>query len=227
MSSLWYSLAEHQPLDFLADLPKRQIFNPDTLIAHTNAGGWDLKPYYDRKGNIQHIASHGQIKFDGHAIQYIPYNLQAFANWDANVFAAAWEMEDDGDPSRLCTIAQLSTLDHIRAELQVPRRLAPVTGGGVGWHSLHPEWNQSNHNCPGPIRVAQLRALWLSPLPTKDETMRVMQVTGDPNRGPRLVIGIQVYAVTTQAGVRAYADLGVEIRAVNPTTYDFLLAQSP
>ena len=229
---IWYPPAHKQALTFVDRLPMRTIKNPDTTIAHTNDGGADLRPWYERPANTSHVCSHFQCLNDGTMIQYVPLDQVAYAQFDANAFAVSVEFEDDGVPARPLTDQQMNAYEALTDWLSIPRIVSPVTGGGMGWHSLYHEWNKSNHGCPGIVRITQLRTL-LVPAPDvpnigDEEDVRLVYVSGDNARGPRLLKGDgTVGAVTTAQGKQAYADSGVPVVPIPAKSYDFFVNQSP
>jgi hypothetical protein len=138
-------------------MPARQ--QSKIVVLHTNGGpcrNGSLFSFFNRPGND--IASHFQIANTGAIEQYIDTAKQAYAAFASNAFAVQIETEDDGDSRRPWTAAQMRSVVAICRWLGVPGKVAPDgPGGGVGWHELYPDWNQSGHACPGAVRVAQIR----------------------------------------------------------------------
>lgn len=150
----WCPFAVKRKMPYNDRLPKRA--SSQTLILHTNGGGADLYGWFSRSGNT--IASHFQVFKDGRIEQYIPVDRQAYAQYSGNAFAVSAETEDDGHPSTPWTAAQIKSIVRIADWVGCPPRRAPDgPGGGVGWHQEYPDWNQSGHDCPGPVRVAQIK----------------------------------------------------------------------
>jgi hypothetical protein len=103
---------------------------------------------------------------DGEIRQWQDTFRQADAQWDANPFAISIETSDGGDAGRPWSskqqdaIVQLALMAHLLD--RIPFRLVtswddPV--GGFGWHRMFPEWNHSNHSCPGDVRLAQFQTV--------------------------------------------------------------------
>lgn len=153
---LFYSKAVVRLMPYADSMPMLDMTRP-TLIGHTNAGGADLYSWFSRPGN--QICSHFQIFWDGRVEQYLPLNRVAWAQFAGNAFAWSAEHQDDGDITRPLTPAQLASFRDIAEELAVPFRQAPDTGGGIGWHSLYPDWNRSGHDCTGAVRTRQIQKL--------------------------------------------------------------------
>jgi hypothetical protein len=145
--------AAHLLMPYSASLPLRT--GPTTVIVHTNGGGANLYGWFARPGNT--ICSHFQVFRDGRIEQYLDTARVAYAQWDANPFGISVETEDDGDPDTPWTAAQIRSIQAIIRWTSVPHRLAPESGGGIGYHQQYTAWNQSGHGCPGSVRVNQLK----------------------------------------------------------------------
>jgi peptidoglycan hydrolase-like protein with peptidoglycan-binding domain len=203
--------AVHELMPYNDNLPTREHAN--TLILHTNGGPTgphgDLHDYFARKGND--VCSHFQVANDGTLYQYVDTDREAYAQYAGNAYGVSVETEDDGNPSRPWTQAQINTIVKVARWLEVPARVSSDgNGGGVGWHSLYSDWNQSSHNCPGSERTSQIHSAVLpaldspephphpTPAPTPPWYRRVLSV-----QNPELT-GSDVKVV--QDKVRAYAD---------------------
>ena len=145
--------ANYRPMPYENELDPRR--GPDTIILHTNGGGSALYGWFSRPGNT--ICSHFQVFADGRIEQYVDTRFQAYAQWDANPFGISVETEDDGNPATPWTAAQVAAIQKIIRWAGVPALVAPAGGGGVGWHKQYTAWNQSGHDCPGDVRIAQLK----------------------------------------------------------------------
>lgn len=153
---IWAPFATKRKMPYNDRLPKRQ--HSATVILHTNGGGTDrgsLYGWFSRPNND--ICSHFQVAKDGTIEQYVSVDREAYAQYSGNAYGVSIETEDDGNPNTPWTAAQISSIIRICKWLEVPARVSPDgAGGGVGWHSLYSNWNESAHNCPGPVRVAQI-----------------------------------------------------------------------
>lgn len=103
-------------------------------------------------------------KHDGELRQWQRLDRQADAQWDANVFGNSIECSDGGDPDRPFTAKQIETSIRLGVvwcqETGNPAAEAKVWNGqGFGFHSLFKQWNKSNHGCPNPTRIKQLRTI--------------------------------------------------------------------
>lgn len=152
----WAPFATKRKMPYNDRLPKRA--GSATLICHTNGGGTDhgsLYGWFARPGND--ICSHFQVAKDGTIEQYIGIDREAYAQYSGNAYGISVETEDDGHPSTPWTVAQLDAIIKLARWLGVPAKVSPDgAGGGIGWHSLYADWNQSHHDCPGSVRVAQI-----------------------------------------------------------------------
>lgn len=187
--------------------------HPRKAILHTavdNAGKTTLFNWF-QDPRAKGAESTFFVKMDGIIEQYMDTEVRADAQWDANVDAISIETEDDGDPSRPWTQAQLDSiialLDWIcTVHRDVARVLCPTpTGSGIGWHELYPEWNHSKHGCPGAVRENQIRTIILpalahtpkpappTPLPSEDH---VDYTIIDPNNGHTYLLRLGVLIFT-------------------------------
>lgn len=143
--------------------PLSPRITPRLIVVHTNGGPGTpdaIRNYFNRPGNS--VYSHFDVGWDGAAVQMQDTGRTASAQWDANPYAVSIETQDDRNPLRPWTDAQLAKIvaliRAIAAAHSIPLRLADrADGSGIGWHSMYPAWNHSAHNCPGPVREAQLR----------------------------------------------------------------------
>jgi hypothetical protein len=106
----------------------------------------------------RHIGAHFQITADGRIEQYVDTDLSLGHAFAANGFAIGIETEDDGHPGKPWPDAQLEAIVALLIDLEIPAQLLKVgASDGLGWHQQFDAWNESGHNCPGPVRVAQIR----------------------------------------------------------------------
>lgn len=135
---------------------------PTIIILHTNGGFGTVDSLWSYWNSISSgVFSHFQVDVDGAAAQYQSTDLEAPAQWAGNAHGVSIETQDGNDPTLPWSAEQLHAIGNIiRAVAQyhnIPLRLVQSpTDTGIGYHQQFPEWNQSGHNCPGPVRVAQL-----------------------------------------------------------------------
>jgi peptidoglycan hydrolase-like protein with peptidoglycan-binding domain len=101
---------------------------------------------------------------DGALWQWQGNLWQADAQFEANNWVNSIETSDGGiyPPTPEWSPKQVATSIKLGAWWCKANNVDPVLaktydGRGLGYHQLFPQWNQENHNCPGPARVAQLR----------------------------------------------------------------------
>jgi hypothetical protein len=153
-----YPNAKWRPLFFASTMPAR--LQKRAVILHTNGGGSDLYDFFNNeyKDHGSRISSHFQIFDDGSIEQYIDTAKQAYGAYISNSWAVQVETEDDGHPERPWTDKQLKSIISICRWLKCPaRHLLVAASEGVGWHQEYDAWNEKHHNCPGPVRVAQIK----------------------------------------------------------------------
>lgn len=120
------------------------------------------------------LESHFFITKDGVLEQYRDTAYQADAQWAANDFGLSVETQGFGDG--VWTDAQIFMSQRLmrwmHAEHSIPlRKIQNWNGSGFGYHSLFPEWNKSNHSCPGAGRIKQFDQVlvpWLNKGAPKD-----------------------------------------------------------
>jgi len=143
---------------------KREPYH--AAIVHTNGGkspiDGDLYHWW-KYGAEAGVGAHLQVGWKGNVFQYLDTIRYTGHAWDANHWTVGIETEDDGDPSKPWTPAQVKSLVLILRTLRVPA--VPLRCGrseGVGFHQQFSgkdapcSWNRRNHNCPGPVRRNQL-----------------------------------------------------------------------
>lgn len=162
----WLTCADHLPYSFGDRLEQRG--SPTVAVLHTNGGGAQVRGWFEQLWAAgaergQGIGSTFQVFGSGVLEQYADTRRICYAEYQLSRRAVSFETQDDGDPSRPWTDAQLDTLAVALRELHdvegIPLRL--MTGpddSGIGYHQQFSAFNQSGHNCPGPVRVHQLVA---------------------------------------------------------------------
>jgi hypothetical protein len=232
MSGDWVDFAVARPMPYVDAMPdRRQV---PVLIAHTNGGGTDngsLYGWFSRPGNT--VCAHFQVMDSGVVEQYMPLSKQAFAQYDGNPFGISVEFQDNGNPSRELTTAQLDTSRALIVALAIPSTQAGVDGSppGYGWHAMYQAWNQSGHTCPGPVRIAQWLDLFLYPQPNPLEADPMLIITRG-GKSARLLTtdatGTVVHAVMSSSDWSAFNHLApgaLVISDLSGTDYDNLVEQ--
>lgn len=121
------------------------------------------------------FGSHFQVMWDGTIEQYADTDLVLFHAFGGSNFAVGIETQDDKDPSRPWTKAQIDAILDICNWLQVlKQQLAEHGGDGIGWHRLHHSWNKHNHSCPGDVRLKQLQQSVIPRLGLEREDLSIM-----------------------------------------------------
>lgn len=221
MAKTWCPFATKKEMPYNNNLPTRE--QSATLILHTNGGATDsgsLYGWFSRPGND--ICSHFQVMKTGTIEQYVSLDREAYAEFSGNAFGISVETEDDGNPNNPWSAEQLASIIRLCKWLKIPARVSPDgPGGGVGWHQLYANWNESSHNCPGSVRVAQIhsdvipgigKAPGKHPHPTKPTLPRVLSLK-TPNMTGTDVKAVQkklkmtvdgIYGPRTAAAVKVY-----------------------
>ncbi len=170
----WKPVAYH-------NLPRRHRFH--AAIVHTNGrkmsslngslyGWWSLKASQGSK-----IGAQFQIGKGGKIEQYVDTDFVVYHAYDASEYAVGIETQDDVTAAHPVagpwTNAQLDSLVALLKELRCLPRILGCHGmqDGIGYHQLCDAWNQHNHNCPGPIRSAQLRNIILPALTSERDDL--------------------------------------------------------
>jgi hypothetical protein len=107
------------------------------------------------------------IAADGAVYQFMPVDIRADCNAQANGFAISVETQDRGSATLNTTpwtreqcAAIVKLLVWLRDTWNIPMwRASQWNGSGVGAHRDFPEWSSSAHSCPGDARFAQVPAL--------------------------------------------------------------------
>jgi peptidoglycan hydrolase-like protein with peptidoglycan-binding domain len=169
--------ARWTPVNFTAKLD-RMSGQPRAVFLHTNGGGSNLVPWFNHlyASGQGRIGSTFQIYRDGRIDQLCDTQSVIYAQYSASQFAVSVETEDDGHPDTPWTSQQLAAIIRLIRWLHdthgVPlRAMTSPTDSGVSYHQQFHVYNQTSHNCPGSVRVAQLHntvlpALAMAPTPT-------------------------------------------------------------
>ena len=153
--------AKFRPLSFVEQLDRRELRR--AVIVHTNGGGTDrgsLLGFFNKKfaETGKRIGAHFQVMTDGTIEQYADTDLLINHAFAGSNFAVGIETQDDSDPNRPWTTAQIDAVLDICNWLEVPKQqLAEHGGDGIGWHRLFDSWNKHKHSCPGDVRQQQLK----------------------------------------------------------------------
>jgi hypothetical protein len=178
---------------------------PRLVVLHTNAGSSSTSPAQLRafmaRADIN-VECHFDIGMQGDVWQFMPCNVRADCNAQANPFAISIETQDTGSGplnSTPWTAGQVDAivklLAWLRDEWQIPMvRAAHWSGSGVGAHRDFPQWSAAAHSCPGNARFAQLpdiiaRAARYGrnpPAPDEEYDMAPYRIT-NPDRATQLI----------------------------------------
>lgn len=162
----------------LQDLATMKLLNegepgmkPRIIIFHTMVGGLKAcENFFRSSSNLEsHFGVGGSTDgdLDGVIWQFVDTAQTADANFKANAFAISIETSDGGDPGRPWSPKQVDALVRLTRRLSalhdIPLRVVtswndPV--GGLGWHTMFGapgKWTPVAKNCPGPVRIAQLK----------------------------------------------------------------------
>lgn len=163
-----YPEAHWRPLSSNNTEPK--IGKPSVLIFHTMVGylaGTDSMFHNDGYGGTEsHFGVGGKHDGtnDGIVYQWQTIDRQADAQYSGNAYATSIETSDGGHPTEPWSEKQIAALVRLGVwwckTTKNPARLVhSPTDVGFGYHQQFNEWNRSNHNCPGSVRVGQLKTM--------------------------------------------------------------------
>lgn len=157
-------------LDLLPEANTQASIVPRLVILHTNAGasstnGFQLRAYMARPDVT--LECHFQVDLDGTVHQFMPIDVRADCNYQANPFAVSIETQDFGAAtvdSSPWTAAQFISITQLLAWLNTEAGIPLVratawNGSGVGAHRDFPQWSAAAHSCPGNARFAQVPGL--------------------------------------------------------------------
>ena len=170
--------AKFRPVSFVKRLDQRELRR--AVIIHTNGGGTDhgslLRFWNNRFADTgERVGAHFQVMWDGTIEQYADTDRLLNHAFAGSNFAVGIETQDDNDPNRPWTKAQIDAILDICNWLDVPKQqLAEHGGHGIGWHRLHHSWNKHNHSCPGDVRLKQLKQSVIPRLGLEREDLSIM-----------------------------------------------------
>jgi peptidoglycan hydrolase-like protein with peptidoglycan-binding domain len=154
--------ANWNPVNFVAEL-EAMSGSPKAVFLHTNGGGSHLTSWFDQlfQSTHQRLGSTFQVFNDGSIDQLCDTESVIYAQYGASRWAVSIETEDDGNPRTPWTPAQLAAIERLLRWLHQEhgialRPMANANDGGIGYHQQFAIYNQSGHDCPGPVRVNQL-----------------------------------------------------------------------
>jgi N-acetylmuramoyl-L-alanine amidase len=157
--------AKFEPVGRMDDGARDTRWN--AVVLHTNGAktptNGDLFDWWSH-GSQPGVGAHIQVaweqpgKADDFTYQYLDTDRYTGHAWDANRWTVGVETEDGGNPATPWTDQQVDAIVAVLLALNVPAQLLKETPShGVGYHQQYASWNKSNHNCPGPVRVQQIR----------------------------------------------------------------------
>lgn len=154
--------ARWDPVDFHDDLEHRDG-KATVACLHTNDGGADLTPWFNslHRQTGDRLGCTFQVLKDGTIVQLADTSRIIYAEFSLSARACSIEHEDDGDPSRPLTAAQIAAdvrlLRWLHEHEAVPLHLMDhADGNGVTWHERFDVYNEHRHNCPGHVREQQI-----------------------------------------------------------------------
>jgi hypothetical protein len=154
-------------IDLLGEAQTQPKILPRLVILHTNASPGTVTPAqlraYMGRADVG-VECTFDVGSDGAVWQYMPANVRADCNYQANPFAVSIETQDRGSATlnvtpwtRAQVDALVEVLAWLRDEWQIPMvRAAHWSGSGVGAHRDFPQWSLTGHSCPGDARFAQV-----------------------------------------------------------------------
>lgn len=154
--------ANWNPVNYTGHLDKMSGA-PKAVFFHTNGGGPHLTSWFDQLFQQTHerVGCTFQVFNDGSIDQLCDTEEVIYAQYGASRWAISVETEDDGNPHRPWSPQQLAAiqklLEWLHREHGIPlRAMAGPNDAGIGYHQQFSVYNQSGHDCPGPVRVNQL-----------------------------------------------------------------------
>lgn len=164
-----YPVAQWRPL---SDVQTEPGIRPIQLIWHTMVGYLKSTEDMFRKdgytGTESTFGLGGKYDgaLDGTVYQWQTLDRQADAQFDGNLHANSIECSDGGHVNEPFTEKQIDASIRLGIWWCQQTGVAPVKASrwdapGFGYHCLFPQWNRSNHSCPGTARIAQLeKVIW-------------------------------------------------------------------
>lgn len=160
---------------------------PRLFIVHTMVGWNNGSEQWFRREDVR-SESHFGIAMEAHQElpirQWMDTDVRADTNWDANGISITVECEDRGDPSTPLTEFQIDSLVDLgewclrKYPAIVPRTANGPFSAGLGYHQMYPEWNRSNHNCPGVTRRWQLIQIVFPRIIERVAKVRTVRLSG-------------------------------------------------
>lgn len=227
-------------IDLLGEAQTQPKIQPRLVILHTNASPGTVTPAqlraYMGRADVG-VECTFDVGSDGAVWQYMPVNVRADCNYQANPFAVSIETQDRGSATlnvtpwtRAQVDALVEVLAWLRDEWQIPMvRAAHWSGSGVGAHRDFPQWSLTGHSCPGDARFAQVpdiiaRAARYGrkpPAPEEEYDMAPYRIT-NPDRATQLIRWPSgALGWCSHAEAPLYPDAYVES---DPGTFDALVA---
>lgn len=138
---------------------------PRAIILHSAAGRGSLYNWW--LTNPNGLESHFWVSEKGVVEQYVPANVRADANGEANGFAISVETESSVAATEPWTSQQVAKIveivDWACRKYGIPRRLMNhPTDSGIAWHvqfGAPGPWTKARgKTCPGPARIGQVKS---------------------------------------------------------------------
>lgn len=148
-----------------------KIGTPRVMIFHTMVGNLQGTDSMFHQGGFDGTEATWGVggpwegaAFDGLLYQWQLAGYQADAQFAGNAYADSVETADGGVPTHPWSSKQLATLikltvDWCKGTGNPCQLIAHETDHGLGYHSQWHDWNLDSHQCPGPVRIGQLRTI--------------------------------------------------------------------
>lgn len=156
-----YPGAHYRPIPEATTQPQ---ITPRAVVVHSQAGRGSLYGFWNSPGTV--LESTFWIAEDGRVEQYVPTDVRADAQGDANAFAISIETESSPEATERWNPRQAAALINLISWCctthDIPRRLmkSPIDAG-LAWHvqfgAPGPWTKVVGKTCPGPARIEQFK----------------------------------------------------------------------
>lgn len=142
--------------------------SPTQVILHSTTGGADIDAtwaFFAAGSGGAKTEAHFIVGYDGAVIQAMDTLVRADAQFAGNLHGISIETASNAKASDAWTPEQQVAIVALGKWLLtvhtaiLPRECPSALEPGFGFHRLFDAWNQSNHSCPGNLRVKQFPLL--------------------------------------------------------------------